>query len=268
MAGEITEQLQAVLSSEFGGDVPGDALYSLWLDSSVKSARPRSRCDETMDTIKAYIIREGLGPGDPLPTENELVGELGASRSSVREAIRKLEALRIVQVVHGRGMFVGDLSLEPLMETLAFRATTLPGENCKTLWDVIQFRRAIDMGTAEVVVAALQGTDPAELSENIQRMRQSAAAGQTFLADDIRFHTHLLGKTGNEVLTQVARSLWLVHMSVLPRLGLQVSAELVETAESHQTLLDAAVSGDVDKYREAVASHYEPIEAIVRSELS
>ena len=51
----------------------------------------RSRCDVTMDAIKSYILRERLQPGDLLPTEVELCEAVGASRSSVREAVRKLE---------------------------------------------------------------------------------------------------------------------------------------------------------------------------------
>ena len=63
----------------------------------------RSRCDVTMDAIKSYILRERLQPGDLLPTEIELCEAVGASRSSVREAVRKLEGLNIVNVEHGRG---------------------------------------------------------------------------------------------------------------------------------------------------------------------
>ena len=55
----------------------------------------RSRCDETMDAIKSYILREHLQSGDVMPTETQLCDTIGASRSSVREAVRKLEALNI-----------------------------------------------------------------------------------------------------------------------------------------------------------------------------
>ena len=65
-----------------------------------------------MDAIKSYILRERLQPGDVLPTETQLCDTIGASRSSVREAVRKLEALNIVKVEHGKGTFVGSLSLD------------------------------------------------------------------------------------------------------------------------------------------------------------
>ena len=56
-----------------------------------------------MDAIKSYILRHGLRPGDRLPTESALCADLGVSRSSVREALRKLQALDIVTVRVGSG---------------------------------------------------------------------------------------------------------------------------------------------------------------------
>jgi len=75
-----------------------------------------------MYAIKSYILRHGLHPGDRLPTESALCADLGVSRSSVREALRKLQALDIVTVRQGSGSYVGDMSLQPLVETLVLRA--------------------------------------------------------------------------------------------------------------------------------------------------
>src|SRR5690625_4162533 len=64
--------------------------------------------------IQDLILAEGLAPGDPMPTEGALCEQLGISRSSVREAMRTLASLDIVEVRHGHGTFVGQLSLSPL----------------------------------------------------------------------------------------------------------------------------------------------------------
>ena len=71
-----------------------------------------------MDAIKSYILRHGLHPGDRLPTESALCADLGVSRSSVREALRRLQALDIVTVRQGSGSYVGEMSMQPLVETL------------------------------------------------------------------------------------------------------------------------------------------------------
>src|SRR5690606_15222188 len=71
------------------------------------------RRSETADRIRELILTRELRTGDPLPTEAELCDALDVSRSSVREAIRSLATLDIVEVRHGHGTFVGKMSLDP-----------------------------------------------------------------------------------------------------------------------------------------------------------
>lgn len=232
-----------------------------WSTTQVSS---RSRCDETMDAIKSYILRERLQPGDVLPTETQLCDTIGASRSSVREAVRKLEALNIVKVEHGKGTFVGSLSLDPMVETLAFRSMASVGKNFTDLQDVVELRRFLDLGCAEEVCASLAGTEQPRLTELAERMSAEAKEGKTFTGLDIEFHRGILDSLNNTVAKQMVRSLWLVHMAVLPQLGLAVSRELDRTADAHHRMLNAALAGNVDDYREAVFDHYEPIESILK----
>ena len=186
----------------------------------------RSRCDVTMDAIKSYILRERLQPGDLLPTEIELCEAVGASRSSVREAVRKLEGLNIVNVEHGRGTFVGSLSLDPMVETLAFRSMVSVGKNFDDLKDVVELRRFLDLGCADEVCAKVKGTEQPELDALVDAMVSSAERGEDFLYADIDFHMGLLDPLGNTIAKQMVHSLWLVHMAVLPQIGLAPSEKL------------------------------------------
>lgn len=228
---------------------------------------PTNRCEAAMDAIKSYIIRKGLKSGDPLPNEAMLCEELGVSRSSVREAVRKLEALDIVNVIHGKGMFVGNLSLEPLVETLSFRAMTGGLADMSELRDVIQIRKILDLGVAEQVIETMRGTEQTELLELADEMIIHADMHETFLEPDIKFHSLMHRASHNVVLAQLADSLWLVHMAILPQIGLTVSDDLHKSAYSHREMVEAAVSGDLDAYRAAVKAHYQPIEAIVNTYL-
>ena len=227
----------------------------------------RNRYDIAIDAIKSYIIQKKLSPGDPLPNEATLCEELSVSRSSVREAVRKLEALHIVKVIHGKGIFVGDFSLEPLVETLSFRTMVNQDANLTKLRDVIQVRRILDLGVAQQVVDAMKGTPRPDLEKLVRHMEKQAKKHTTFLEQDIEFHSRLFDETHNEVLKQLAHSLWLVHMAVLPQLGLTVSENLGTAAASHNNMLQAAIAGDVDAYRDADVEHYKPIEGILNSYL-
>ena len=88
---------------------------------STLMASPTTQAEATMAEIKNYILRSGLQMGDALPTESQLCTDLGVSRSSVREAVRTLVALDIVEVRHGHGMFVGQVSMRPMVEALIFK---------------------------------------------------------------------------------------------------------------------------------------------------
>ena len=72
------------------------------------------------DKIKSLIIKQNLKSGDLMPTENELIEQLGVSRSSLREAIKSLEALHILDIRHGVGTFVSESSLVPMIRGLSF----------------------------------------------------------------------------------------------------------------------------------------------------
>lgn len=216
-----------------------------------------------MDGIKAYILEQGLKPGDPLPTEIQLCEKLNVSRSPVREAVRQLEALNIVSVEHGKGTFVGSLSLEPLVETLAFRASIPGPDNLVSLRDVVEVRRYLDIGNAQQVVDSLSGTEQPQLAALVETMEMKAQEGVTFQDEDISFHLGLLAHTNNEIAKQLVHGLWLVHMAAIPELGLEITNRLEGTAHAHRLMLEAALAGDVPAYQQAVVAHYEPLEEIL-----
>ncbi|MDO4912956.1 MAG: GntR family transcriptional regulator [Bifidobacteriaceae bacterium] len=223
----------------------------------------RSRCNETMDAIKTYIIRARLAPGDVLPTETQLCDVLGASRSSIREAIRKLEALNILHVEHGKGTFVGSFSLNPMVETLTMRSMLSIDDNYKDLRNVVELRKFLDLGYAEAICTSIQGTKQPELVALADRMEQLADQQETFLQEDIAFHTGLLKSINNPVAEQLVHGLWLVHMAVIPELDLRNIPALHQTAQAHRLMLETTINGDIDGYREAVLAHYAPLESIL-----
>jgi DNA-binding FadR family transcriptional regulator len=219
----------------------------------------QTRRSTTAEQIKQLILLSGLHPGDAIPTEPELCQRLGVSRSSVREAIRTLATLDIVDVRHGHGTTVGKMSLTPLVETLVFRGVLAPGDDLAALREVVEMRSAFDLALTDRVVDAHQGKDSQSLACLVEKMRQNASRGQTFLAEDRQFHAELLAPIGNQLAGQLVTAFWDIHTAVLPRLGLALPVDLRKTAHAHGDILDAAQSGDRDAYRLAVIDHYEPL---------
>ena len=75
--------------------------------------RRLTRSIEVQEAVKKIILQRRLAVGDPLPTETELMDELGIGRNSVREALKVLEAVGIVDIRHGFGTFVGRTAVDP-----------------------------------------------------------------------------------------------------------------------------------------------------------
>lgn len=220
---------------------------------------PSSRRATAVDQIKELILAEGLRPGDSLPTEAELCTMLKVSRSSVREAIRTLSTLGIVEVRHGYGTFVGNISLDALVETLVFRGALIPGDDLQALREIVEVRQALDLAWAPQTTASLAGTTNDRLHALVDEMNQRAADGLSFPEQDRAFHTELLAKVDNGLIGQLVAAFWDIHMAVLPRLDVMLPANLTVTAEAHGSMLRAAEAGDLDAYLAAVVTHYEPL---------
>lgn len=219
----------------------------------------RSDAPTTTGAIKQLILDRHLRPGDPMPTENELVELLGVSRSSVREAVRTLVALDILEVRHGHGTFVGGVSLRPLVEALVFRGVMSPGDDYRTVREVVEMRTSLDLAMAEKVVDRLAGGGAEDLRALTATMVAAAAKGDNFAEADRAFHVGLAELQDNQLFGQMVGALWEIHSTITPKLGLPTSRDIEDTARAHVTLLDRAVAGDLEGYRAAVVAHYAPL---------
>lgn len=217
----------------------------------------------TQDQIKQYMLDHRLRPGDPMPTETVLCEQLGVSRSSVREAVRTLIALDILEVRHGHGTFVGDLSLAPLVAGLTFRGVLSPGNDRESLRDVVGVRTLLDLGMADEVCQAFQGSSCDELDVLVEQMVELAEAGRSFAEQDQAFHRLLLQQVPNTLLQQLVDAMWQVHTEVTPRLGVPEPSDITDTARAHGEMLAAARAGDPAAYRTAVRRHYAPLQRVL-----
>lgn len=209
--------------------------------------------------IKDLILTRGLRPGDPLPPESELQDIFGVSRTSVREAIRSLTTLGIVEVRHGHGTFVGSMSLDAMVETLVFRGVLSPSDGLSALKEIVEVRMHLDRSVAQEITTALKGTHDEELHMLVQQMKSLAALGQNFGDQDRLFHTRLLQFTKNNLITQMVGAFWDIHFAVPPQLGFTLPADMEMTVTAHEDMLRAAEDGDVVAYQEAVVKHYDPL---------
>lgn len=226
--------------------------------------REPQRLRQTIKAVKDHILTQGLKPGDPMPTEIQLVEELGVSRSNLREAVRTLVALDILEVRHGTGTFVGQMSMRPLVDALTFKGTVLPGDDFKTLRQIVEVRQALDLALAPEIVAQWAGTDGADLHGLCDAMASHNARNEAFAAEDRAFHLKLTEVLDNTLYGQLVAAFWDVHTVVAPRLGVPTPRDMADTVAAHQAMIDAAVAGELEAYKEAVLGHYAPLMRVLQ----
>jgi DNA-binding FadR family transcriptional regulator len=217
-------------------------------------ARPKLLHESVQDSVKAYIADNRLAPGMPLPSEGELAQQLGVSRGSVREAIRGLESLGIVQSRRGIGVFVAAFSFAPQQDNLAFG---LRGP-VREIAEVLQIRRALEVGLIGEAVRLSSEADVAALRRITERMRLRAEAGVSFAPEDQAFHQALFRPLGNATLMRLIDIFWMAFFRAADDLTLE-NADPVGTWRDHDAIVQALAARDLAAARERLDQHYDGI---------
>ena len=224
---------------------------------------PMTQSSTAIAEIKNYILTKGLHPGDALPTESQLCTDLGVSRSSVREAVRTLVALDIVEVRHGHGMFVGQVSMRPMVESLVFKGLLNPGDDHRGLRNIVEVRITLDNALAEPVTHAWHNRHDPELDTLVDNIEHLASQGKLFTDQDRRFHTRLLEPLDNHLYLHLTEAFWAIHTLTVPLLDAPKLEDLTSTAKAHRAMLKAAHAGDTPAYHQAITDHYAPLLAVL-----
>jgi DNA-binding FadR family transcriptional regulator len=229
------------------------------------TVRSRGRLGEIQERIKKLIIEERLPPGASLPTETELMERLEVSRNSVREALKALQAMGIVEIRHGFGTYVGSMSMAPMTEGLSFRTVAGHYRGEDSLLQLLELREAVETGLmARLVVAPEQ---LAALEKLVDRMREEADAGEVGAETDRAFHSTLYAGLGNSLLSEVLDAFWDAFHRVRTDLA-ELRPDPRQTWQQHAAILDAVREGDMRRGEEAVRAHFGNIRERLRSTAS
>lgn len=232
-----------------------------------KSSRAQSTTQEAVADIKRYIRDNHLRTGDMLPSEALLCEELGCSRSAIREAIRALVTLDIVEVRHGYGTFVSDMSLEPLINGLVFRTVLNTDSSLDNLLHVVDTREILDLSLGQELIDTFTEETRGELLTLVDKMRAQRDRGLSFAVEDRTFHITLLATTGNPLIRELNDAFWRIQFQAQPMLNLAMPEDIPRTIEAHREIIEALTAGDLDGYCRAVKNHYAPFRRMIGEQL-
>src|SRR5213596_224505 len=132
-----------------------------------RSVRAPRVTEGAIDKIRERIVSGAWGPGDRLPKESELAAQLGLSRNSLREAVRALSQLRVLEVRQGDGTYVSSLEPGLLLESTGFISHLLLGETELELYEV---RRILEAAAAALAAGRIDAQEKVALEQSLERM--------------------------------------------------------------------------------------------------
>ncbi|MFC4032235.1 FadR/GntR family transcriptional regulator [Streptomyces polygonati] len=219
--------------------------------------------DEAIEKIKEMIVSGALRPGDRLPKESELAAELGLSRNSLREAVRALSLIRILDVRQGDGTYVTSLDPQLLLEALSF---VVDFHRDDTVLEFLAVRRILE--PAATAMAALR--IPIEDLDVLQGKLDALGAEplvEELVASDLDFHRGIVQSSGNSVLCSLLDGLSGPTTRARVWRGLTQEDAVSRTLHEHRAILAALRDRDAEAARSWATVHVASVEQWLRSTL-
>ena len=260
-----------------GGTSPTGAASGRSLPPARFSAQARLRALQA--DIMDLILERELEAGDPLPTENELSAALGVGRNTLRESLKVLQALGVIEIRHGFGMFVAPNNFDALADGLTFRGRLSLRHHGQEALQLVDVRQALESGLIARAIDLMTPEGLAAVEHSVLRMEALAAAGENFVEADAEFHRRLFEPLNNELLVSLLGVFWKVYRRLHLELGAveqetvepgtvepgrvdlgpAEEAGLLETAAVHRGIYEAVAGGDRILAAQRLDSHFDGI---------
>jgi len=232
--------------------------------SQAKSIQPLIRAPllhiSVQESLKRYIEDNSLKSGDPLPPETFLAQQLGVGRNSVREAIKALESIGILETRRGIGVFVADFSFKALIDTLAYGLH----ESLRDVEELREIRSVLETGLIGKTIEMISAKDLDELRTVTEAMKVRAERNESFAQEDQLFHQLLFRCQGNGMLSKLIDVFWMAFYKASNFTNL-ANPNPLKTWRDHHEIVEAIAARDVALARKRLDEHYRGIQQVVAS---
>jgi DNA-binding FadR family transcriptional regulator len=214
--------------------------------------------DMIQEQIRRYILQKGMKVGDPLPTEKELSQRFGISRTAIREALRGLEAIGMIEARHGIGRFIRSFNFEAILNNLPYSLE----KDIKNFNDILEIRVCLESSFLSKHIHKFTESDITQVKNILAKLQNQVSqhsAEKELIETHTEFHVALYRHTENDLLVNlirifstIQRNLWLLKRY---RTG-----NRKEFIKQHKQLIDAIETRDPALARQRMIEHFsEPI---------
>jgi GntR family transcriptional repressor for pyruvate dehydrogenase complex len=215
--------------------------------------------EEIVRQVKTMIAEGRLKSGDRLPPERDLAEKFVVSRTSVREALRALETLGLLEIRAGEGTFVRATSVDALVEPLALAMAS----QREAIAELFEARRILEPAIAALAAERATPDDVREMDRILAAQSSAVAAGGSGVEQDARFHAAIATAAHNRTITLVVNRI----MDVLTQSreeSLSAAGRPERSHHDHRQVFAAITGRDPDAARRAMLEHLLAVERLVR----
>src|SRR6266540_7189718 len=219
--------------------------------------------DEAIVRIKEMIVSGELKPGDRLPREADLADRLGLSRNSLREAVKALSLIRVLDVRQGDGTYVTSLEPNLLLDAMSF---VVDFHRDDTVLEFLEVRRILEPAATAMAAAAMPDEAITDLRKVLDQL-DDAPTIEALVANDLEFHRKIALGSGNTVLCSLLDGLSGPTTRARIWRGLTQEGAVDKTREQHVAICGAIEARQPEVARAWATVHIAGVEQWLRSTL-
>jgi GntR family transcriptional repressor for pyruvate dehydrogenase complex len=222
----------------------------------------KQRVHEEVAKQIEQVILKTLRPGDKLPAERELAEMLGVSRSSIRDAMRRLEMVGLVEPRQGAGTVVREISQEALVSPL----TNAIAHRRQLVSELLDFRNMLEPPMAAHAATHGSAEEISHMEEILRRQDKKVRAGELAVEEDSEFHYSIALASGNSVVLKVMDVVMDLLRETRSR-SLQTAGRPQKSLAGHRRILSAIKRHDGAAAEAAMRQHIKDVEQMVFDKL-
>lgn len=217
--------------------------------------RKSALAEEIIARLLTLIKERELQPGEKLPPERELAARLGVSRPSLREALRALSVMNVIEMRQGDGTYVSSLEPELLVEHLDFVLSI----DDSTFLQLFETRKIVEAGIMALAAQRITSEELEALEACLQKSREYVNDHEMFLQTDLELHERITRAARNPFLTRFMASLSQLSIASRSR-TVAIPGVREETVEAHRKIVEALKARDPEAAQQAMLEHLDSVE--------